>query len=104
MRELGALLLSTLMTAAIGVTGGAIGGFLYARTQAPPLQIQVLDMRRLVDAVASDPTLDAAARRSKTQEISDAVSKLVGEQAARGVIVLDASAVLRAPPQVYVEP
>lgn len=104
MRELGALLMSTLVTAAIGVTGGAIGSYLYARAQDPPLKIQVLDMRRLVDAVASDPTLDVAARRSKTQEISDAISKLVGEQADRGIIVLDASAVLRAPPQAYVEP
>lgn len=104
MRELGSILISTAITAAIGLTGGAIGGLLYARAQEPPLRIQVLDMRRLVDAVASDPTLDAAARRSKTQEISNAVSKLVGEQASRGVIVLDGSAVLRAPPQAYVEP
>lgn len=104
MRELGSIVISTAITAAIGLTGGAIGGLLYARAQEPPLRIQVLDMRRWVDAVASDPTLDAAARRSKTQEISSAVSKLVGEQASRGVIVLDGSAVLRAPPQAYVEP
>lgn len=104
MRELGTLLVSTVVTAAISVTGGAIGGLLYSRAQAPPLQVQVLDMRRLVDAVASDSSLDAAARRARTQEISDAVSKLVGEQAARGVIVLDGSAVLRAPPQAYVHP
>lgn len=104
MRELGSIVISTVITAAIGLTGGVIGGLLYARAQEPPLRIQVLDMRRLVDAVASDPTLDAAARRSKTQQISNVVSKLVGEQASRGVIVLDGSAVLRAPPQAYVEP
>lgn len=104
MREMGSLLISTAVTAAIGVAGGAIGGLLYARSQVPPVRIQVVDMRRLVDAVGSDPTLDAAARRLKTQEISDAVSKLVGEQAARGVIVLDGSAVLRAPAQAYVAP
>jgi hypothetical protein len=104
MRELGSMIVSTVMTAAIGVTGGAIGGLLYARAQDPPLQVQVLDMRRMVETVASDPTLDANARRVKTQEISDAISTLVGERAAHGVIVIDASAVLRAPPQAYVQP
>lgn len=104
MREVSSLLMSTVVTATIGVVGGAIGGLLYTRAQEPPVRIQVVDMRRLVEAVGSDPTLDAVARRVKTQEISDAVSKLVAEQAARGVIVLDGSAVLRAPPQTYVAP
>jgi hypothetical protein len=104
MRESGAAVLSIAVTAAIAVAGGALGGLLYARSQDPPLRVQVLDMRRLVEAVARDPTLDEAARRARTQEISDVVSKFLGEQAARGVIVLDGSAVLQAPPQAYVEP
>jgi hypothetical protein len=104
MRELGSVVISTAITAAIGLTGGAIGGLLYARSQEPWLRIEVLDMRRLVDSVANDPTLDAAARRSKTQEISDAVGRLIDERASHGIIVLDGSAVLRAPPQSYVQP
>ena len=97
-------LLSIAMTAAIAAVAGALGALIYARSQDPPPQIQVLDMRRVVASVAGDPTLDEASRRARTQEISNVVSRYIDEQASRGVIVLDGSAVLRAPERLYVEP
>jgi len=104
MSSLGAAVLSFAMTASISLVAGALGGLLYARSQDPPPQIQVLDMRHLVESVARDPTLDEASRRSRTQEIGNLVSRYIDEQASRGIIVLDGSAVLRAPAQLYVEP
>ena len=104
MREAGSAALSIAVTAAIAITGGALGGLLYARSQDPLPRVQVLDMRKLVEAVVQDPTLDEAGRRARTEEISDVVTRFLDERAARGIIVLDGSAVLQAPPQVYVEP
>jgi hypothetical protein len=104
MSAAGSALLSIAMTASIAAVAGALGGLLYARSQDPPPQIQVLDMRRVVEAVAGDPTLDEASRRARAQEISSVVSRYIDEQASQGVIVLDGSAVLRAPERLYVEP
>ena len=104
MSAAGSALLSIAMTAAIAAVAGALGALLYARSQAPPPKIQVLDMRRLVASVAGDPTLDEAIRRARTQEISNVISRYIDEQASHGVIVLDGSAVLRAPEYLYVEP
>lgn len=104
MRERGSSLISSLLTVAVAVSGGVLGALLYIRSQDAPLRVQVLDMRRLVESVASDATLDAAARRKRTEEIADSVAKLVNQQASQGVIVLDASAVLSAPPESYVAP
>ena len=104
MSAAGSALLSIAMTASMAAVAGALGGLLYARSQDPPPKIQVLDMRRVVQAVASDPTLDEASRRARAQEISGVVSRYIDEQASRGVIVLDGSAVLRAPERLYVEP
>lgn len=104
MSAAGSTLLSITMTASIAAVSGALGGLLYARSQDPPPQIQVLDMRRVVEAVAGDPSLDEASRRVRAQEISSVVSRYIDDQAAQGVIVLDGSAVLRAPERLYVEP
>lgn len=104
MSAAGSTLLSIAMTASIAAVAGALGGLLYARSQDPPPQIQVLDMRRVVEAVAGDPTLDEASRRARAQEISSVVSRYIDEQASHGMIVLDGSAVLRAPERLYVEP
>lgn len=104
MSAAGSTLLSIAMTASIAAVAGALGGLLYARSQDPPPQIQVLDMRRVVEAVADDPTLDEASRRARAREISNVVSRYIDEQASHGVIVLDGSAVLRAPERLYVEP
>ena len=104
MSAAGSTLLSIAMTASIAAVAGALGGLLYARSQEPPPQIQVLDMRRVVEAVAGDPTLDEASRRARAREISNVVSRYIDEQASHGVIVLDGSAVLRAPERLYVEP
>jgi len=103
MREATSAIISHAITAAIAVAGGALGGLIYSRSNELPQQVRVVDMRRLVEAIAQDPTLDEAGRRARTEEVSNAISKLVTEQAARGAIVLDGSAVLRAPAQVYVE-
>lgn len=104
MSAAGSALLNIAMTASIAAVAGALGGLLYARSQDPPPQIQVLDMRRVVEAVAGNPKLDEASRRARTQEISNVVSRYIDEQASHGVIVLDGSAVLRAPERFYVEP
>lgn len=103
MREAASAIISHAITAAIAVAGGALGALIYSRSNEPPLQVRVVDMRRLVEAIAQDPALDEAGRRARTEEVSNAISKLVTEQAARGAIVLDGSAVLRAPAQMYVE-
>ena len=102
MREATSAIISHAITAAIALAGGALGGLIYSRSSEVP-QVRVVDMRRLVEAIARDPTLDEAGRKARTEEVSNAISRLVTEQAARGAIVLDGSAVLRAPDQVYVE-
>jgi hypothetical protein len=104
MREMFSAVFSIAVTAAVAMVGGAIGAVIFARFQDEPLRVQVLDMRRIVQQVAEDPVLDEAGRRIKVQQISDAMSKFAREQAGRGVIILDGSAVLQAPPQAYVEP
>lgn len=103
MREATSAIISHAITAAIALAGGALGGLIYSRSSEVPPQVRVVDMRRLVEAIARDPTLDEAGRKARTEEVSNAISRLVTEQAARGAIVLDGSAVLRAPDQVYVE-
>lgn len=103
MREAASAIVSHAITAAIAVAGGAIGGLIYSRSNEPPPQVRVVDMRRLVEAIARDPGLDEPGRRARTEEVSNAISKIVTQEAARGAIVLDGSAVLRAPEQVYVE-
>jgi hypothetical protein len=92
------------LTAAIGATAGALGGWCYGRTVPPPPQIRVVDMRRIVEAIAADPRLDEAGRRARTQEISDAISEFVTSEAHDGALILEGAAVLRAPPSVYIEP
>jgi len=92
------------MTVAVSVLAGVLGGILYERLQPVPLRIEVLDMRRVVEAVARDASLDEAQRQGRTKDLGEMVSRYVNEQASNGVIVLDGTAVLRAPASVYVEP
>ena len=103
MREATSAIISHVITAAIALAGGTLGGLIYSRSSEVPPQVRGVDMRRLVEAIARDPTLDEAGRKARSEEVSNAISRLVTEQAARGAIVLDGSAVLRAPEQVYVE-
>jgi hypothetical protein len=93
-----------LITAAIGLVGGVLGALFYVRAQEPAVRVRVLDMRRIVETIARDPTLDEEARRARTRDVSERISVIVSEQAAQGALILDGSTVLRAPASAYVEP
>lgn len=97
-------LASILVTTALAFVGGALGAALYLRSQPLPVRVEVLDMRRVIAEIAADPTLDEMGRHARTKAVSNDLALLIAERAAQGVIVLDGSAVLRAPPQSYVTP
>ncbi len=104
MRESASNALGLLIIVAVSVASGVLGGIFYVRAQDPPPRVLVVDMRRLVQRVAADPSLDEASRQQRAAALGTAVVKAIDTQAANGAIVLDASAVLRAPKDVYVEP
>lgn len=104
MREMSSTLLSLALTAVFAIVGGAIGGVLHERWRRPTPQIAVIDMQKLVAEVATDPSLGEAARRARVEDIGDRVIRAAEERAGQGIVVLDASAVVRAPGEVYVAP
>jgi hypothetical protein len=61
-------------------------------------------MGRLVQPIATNSALTETERRERAEKIGEAVRASVESYAASGAIVLDASAVLRAPEDVYVQP
>jgi hypothetical protein len=95
-----------LYTVALAVAGsaGALGGVVYVRHQTPPPRIVILDIHHLAEAVIKDPTLSESDRAKRISQIGTSVSQVVGRYAQQGAIVLDASAVLRAPQDAYLEP
>jgi hypothetical protein len=93
-----------LVSLAIAGASGALGGIWYLRHQTPPPRLLVVDMRRLVEPVLADSTLPEAERRERITQIGTAVSRMLNQYSQEGAIVLDASAVLRAPRQAYVQP
>lgn len=106
-RDLATAVIPFALSAAISAVAGALGGGYYVRSRAerpPSVQIQVVDMRRIVETIARDPALDETGRRARTQEISDVISRFVADRSQQGVIILDGAAVLRAPPELYIEP
>jgi hypothetical protein len=104
MREVTVTLLSFAITAAFAIASGVLGAVLYEHAQKPPPRVQIIDLQKPVAAIASDPALAEATRRARVAEIGERMSHLAEERAAEGVIVLDASAVLRAPADAYVAP
>lgn len=104
MREILGHVISYVLSAAFCITAGALGGVVYERLQDRPAPMVVVDLRRLIEPIATDPSLSEDDRRERTQKISEAVRASVETYVASGVIVLDASAVLRAPENAYVKP
>jgi hypothetical protein len=92
------------VSVALSVVAGILGGVLYERHQTQPLRIVVLDMRTLAESVARDTTLSDAARAERVAQLGAAVNRSVGQYVRQGAIVLDGTAVLRAPKELYVEP
>lgn len=103
MRESISAITNMLITIVIAVVAGVLGACIYVRSQET-LRVRVLDMRPIVEAIAREPSLDEDARRDRTRAVSERISELVSEEAAQGTIILDGSAVLRAPANAYVEP
>lgn len=97
-------MLSILATAALGAVSGIGGAVFYGAYQTPPTRVMVVDMTRLLEPIATDPTLDEYEKRRITERFGDALNRVLDEHARTGVIVLDASAVVRAPGDSYVEP
>lgn len=104
MNATGSTLLSILATAALGAVSGIGGAVFYSAHQTPPQQVMVVDMAQLLEPIAADPTLDEYEKRQITERFGDALNRTLDERARAGVIVLDASAVVRAPGDSYVEP
>lgn len=93
-----------LLSLAISAMAGALGGAVYVRHQIHPQRVLVLDVRRLAEPILKDEGLTEAARRQRIEQIGTAVGQTLGQYAQQGDIVLDASAVLRAPKDAYVAP
>jgi hypothetical protein len=93
-----------LLSTAFSLTGGVLGGMLYFKHSSTAPQVVVLDMRRLVEPLALDPHMEASEQRRRVEDMSRRASELIDAYAAKGAIVLDASAVLRAPQKLYVQP
>jgi hypothetical protein len=91
-----------LLSAAISAAAGVAGGVWYARHQERPPPVVVLDMKKLVEHVAADAGLDDSERQRRILNIGLRATQTIDDYAARGVIVLDGSAVLRAPNSAYV--
>jgi hypothetical protein len=91
-----------LLSAAISATAGVAGGVWYVRHQERPPPVVVLDMKKLVEPVAADAGLDDSERQRRILNIGLRATQAIDDYAARGVIVLDGSAVLRAPSSAYV--
>lgn len=104
MREVTVGVVSLALTIAVSGISGALGGLLYARYQKAPSPVVVVDMRKLLDPVVRDGSLDDAARLKRTAQIGTAISQVVEHHVAAGTVVLDGSAVLRAPQELYVQP
>ena len=67
-------------------------------------RVLVVDVTRLVEPIAADPTLTDAERVTQARALSEAIGQAVAEQVAAGAIVLEADAVYAAPPDAYVRP
>lgn len=101
--ELGIGMIALLV--AISVVSGTIGAVAYDRFRSPPPRIMVLDMPALVQPIASDPSLNEYQRRQITEDLGRALEAAMTEEVeVHGNIVLDASAILRAPEDSYVQP
>ncbi len=96
--------LSILVSVALAVVAGMLGAVWYGARQPQPTEIVVVDMARLVRPIVEDETLNDTERHQRTVELGQAVREAVEAHAARGAIVLDASAVINAPEPRYVKP
>lgn len=97
--------LSVTMTVALAAVAGAIGAQWALRSRpAPEPQLVVLDMARLIQPIAKDPALSDDEKRERTQALGRSVGERIEALAAQGVVVLDASAIVRAPDARFVEP
>lgn len=97
--------MSTWFTIVIAVVAGALGAVIYQRYAVPtPQRFVVVDVQRMLEPLAADRTIDDTERRVRAKLIAEAVRRSADRFAESGFIVLDASAVLKAPKDVYVEP
>jgi hypothetical protein len=97
-------LINGVLMIAISVISGAIGAVIYERMQPPPPRILVLDMGALLKPIAEDPSLNALEKRRITEDIGVSLDKAMQQEAETGAIILDASVVLKAPGDSYVQP
>ena len=97
-------LINGVLMIAISVISGAIGAVIYERMQPPPARIMVLDMGALLKPIAEDPSLNALEKRQITADIGASLNKAMQREADTGAIILDASVVLKAPRDSYVQP
>lgn len=104
MREFTFAILTYLVTIAIAAAAGVGGAVWYVRHQQRVPDLVVLDMRRLIEPLANDGELSDTERKKRIQRLSEIATRTIDAYAARGAIVLDGSAVLRAPRRVYVGP
>lgn len=104
MREFLVACCTYVVSAAISAAAGVAGGVWYVRHQDKPPALVVLDMKRLVEPIAADASLDDSERHRRILQLGERATRSIDEYAARGVIVLDGSAVLRAPRSTYLGP
>lgn len=95
---------SGLLSVLIAAVAGAIGGVAYERFSTPPQRLVVVDMEEMLKPLATDPALDENERKVRAKLIAEAITKSADDLVQQGFIVLDGSAVLRAPKDIYVEP
>lgn len=104
MRELLGTIALYVVWGTLSLGAGVLGGMWYVKHLNPPPRLMVLDMRQLVEPLATNPAQDASEQKRRIDVLSQRASASIDAYAMQGAIVLDASAVLRAPRNVYVQP
>lgn len=90
-------LLRWLMMLGLALVGGVAGGFFAASHADMPTQLAIVDVQALIKQSTLNGQTESDAKQL-TQRIKAATTQLV----ARGIIVIDAQAVIDAPEAAYV--
>lgn len=95
---------SVVASAMLAALAGAGGASWILSQYKPPAPIMIVDATKTLASVAADATLDDDERRAMAERLGHRFSTAIDRHVSEGVIVLDASAVVRAPGELYVVP
>ncbi len=97
-------ILSMAISIAISITSGVLGAFWYQQNQSTATTVMVVDTARLLLPITQDDNLNEYQKHKLARDLGVSLNSLIDEYAENGIIVLDASAVVKAPEASYVQP